>query len=147
MAGMSGEEIVVAKHQPVAEEWKVGRSQGVKLLAGMIYFVLYKQVTGSTPGQDKCAAKFRCGATLFKRINTGKWQEGGKGKSEAKSTKSSRRLAEIAKQEQSGEKDTPTMGKMVSDKQSKGPAHKRKSSKTGEKSAKKTKRDDDYDDE
>ena len=40
-----------------------------------------------------------------------------------------------------------TTGKTVGDKQSKGPAHKRKSSKTGEKSAKKTKCDDNDDDD
>ena len=105
--GMSDEEIVVAPHLPVAEEWKVGRSHGVKMLAGMIYFILYKQVTGSTAGQNKCAVKFGCGTTPFKHIITGKWQEGSKRKGKAKSTRSSRRLAEVAKQEQSGEKGSP----------------------------------------
>ena len=77
------------------------------MLAGIIYFILYKQVTGSTAGQDKCATKFGCGATPFKRIITGKWQEGSKGKSEAKTTRSSNRLADIAKQEQTADKGTP----------------------------------------
>ena len=123
-----GEEILVASHLPNPDEWKVGHKQGVKMLAGMIYFILYRQVTDSTAGQDKCAVKFGCGATPFKHIITGKWQEGSKGKSK-KQTRSSKRLADLAQQEQAGEKGTP--------------AKKTKSEKT----AKKVKRDDDDNDE
>ena len=73
--------------------------------AGWLYFVLYKQVTGSTVGQDKCAEKFGCSATQFKHLITGKWQEGSKRKEETKSTskakkaRKSKRLEELAKQE------------------------------------------------
>ena len=78
------------------------------MMAGWLYFVLYKQITGSTAGQDKCAEKFGCSITQFKRMITGKWQEGGKRKEDAKSTSSeakkrkSKRLEEIAKQEREG---------------------------------------------
>ena len=84
--GLSCEEMVITQHLPNVEGWKVGHQAEVKMLAGWLYFVLYKQVTGSTLGQDKCAEKFGCSATQFKRLITGKWQEGSKRKEETKST-------------------------------------------------------------
>ena len=104
-AGLSGEEMVITQHLPNVEGWKVGHQTGVKMMAGWLYFVLYKQVTGLTAGQDKCAEKFGCSTTQFKRMITGKWQEGGKrkeetkGMSEAKKARKSKRLEELAKQE------------------------------------------------
>ena len=109
-AGLSGEEMVILEHLPDAEGWKVGRQPGERMMAAWLYFVLYKQVTGSTAGQDKCAEKFGCSVTQFKRMVTGKWQEGGKRKEETKSTSSvakkrkSKRLEELAKEERGGKK-------------------------------------------
>ena len=79
-AGVTGEEMVVMEHLPEADPWKLGRKPNVKMMAAWLYFILYKQVTGSTAGQDKCAEKFSCSVTQFKRMVTGKWQEGGKPK-------------------------------------------------------------------
>ena len=79
-------------------------------MAAWLYFVLYKQVTGSTAGQDKCAEKFGCSTTQFKRMVTGKWQEGGKRGDDTKSVsrevkkRRSDRLKELAQQERSGKK-------------------------------------------
>ena len=103
-AGLSGEEMVILEHLPDVEGWKVGRPPGERMMAGWLYFVPYQQVTGSTAGQDKCADKFGCSVTQFKRMITGKWQEGGKRKEEMAKTsgeakkRKSRRLEEIAKQ-------------------------------------------------
>ena len=102
--------MVIIQHLPDAEGWKVGRQPGERMMAAWLYFVLYKQVTGSTAGQDKCAEKFGCSTTQFKRMIMGKWQEGGKRKDETKSISSeakkrkSRRLEELAKQERSSKK-------------------------------------------
>ena len=113
-AGLSGEEMVIIQHLPDAEGWKVGRQPGERMMAGWLYFVLYKQVTGSTAGQDKCAEKFGCSTKQFKRMITGKWQEGGKRKEETKGTSSeakkrkSKRLEELAetgKRQQKGKED------------------------------------------
>ena len=107
-AGLSGEEMVILEHLPDAENWAVGRQAGEQMMATWLYFVLYKQVTGSTAGQDKCAEKFGCSTTQFKRMITGKWQEGGKRKEDAKSTSSeakkrkSKRLEDLAEQERTG---------------------------------------------
>ena len=105
--GMSTEQLVVASHLPNADDLTVGCKPGVKMLTGMIYFILYRQVMGTTGGKEKCAEKFECGTTPFKHIITGKWQEGGgKGKSSIK-TRSSRRLAsQVTRQEQEGEEGT-----------------------------------------
>ena len=108
--GLSGEEMVIIEHLPDAEGWKVGRQPGERMMAGWLYFVLYKQVTGSMAGQDNCAEKFGCSTTQFKRMITGKWQEGGKRKEEAKGTSSevkkrkSKRLEELAEQERGSKK-------------------------------------------
>ena len=113
-AALSGEEMVILEHLPDAERWKVGRSPGERLMASWLYFVLYKQVTGSTAGQDKCAEKFGCSVMQFKRMVTGKWQEGGKRKEETKSTSSvakkrkSKRLEELAKEERGSKKAKKT---------------------------------------
>ena len=109
-AGLSGEEMVILEHLPDAENWAVGRPAGERMMATWLYFVLHKQVTGSTVGQDKCAEKFGCSTTQFKRMVTGKWQESGKRKDDTKSvsreTKKRRsdRLKELAQQERSGKK-------------------------------------------
>ena len=109
-AGLSGEEMVILEHLPDAENWAVGRQAGERMMAAWLYFVLYKQVTGSMADQDKCAEKFGCSTTQFKRMITGKWQEGGKRKEDAKSTSSeakkwkSERLEKLAKQERGGKK-------------------------------------------
>ena len=108
-AGLTGDEMVIAVHLPMAEGWTTGRPADKRMMAAWLYFVLYKQVTGSTAGQDKCAEKFGCSVTQFKRMITGKWQEGGKrkedtksGSSEAKKRKSER-LEKLA-QEKVGDK-------------------------------------------
>ena len=109
-AGLSGKEMVILEHLPDAENWAVGRPAGERMMAAWLYFVLHKQVTGSTVGQDKCAEKFGCSTTQFKRMVTGKWQENGKRKDDTKSvsreTKKRRsdRLKELAQQERSGKK-------------------------------------------
>ena len=86
--GLSGEEMVIMEHLPDAEGWTVGRPSDERMMAAWLYFVLYKQVTGSTAGQDKCAEKFGCSIMQFKRMITGKWQEGGKRKEDSKSISS-----------------------------------------------------------
>ena len=85
-AGVSGEEMVIMEHLPEADPWKLGRKPNEKMMATWLYFILYKQVTGSTAGQDKCADKFSCSVTQFKRMVTGKWQEGGKPKKDTTGT-------------------------------------------------------------
>ena len=85
-AGMSGEEMVIMEHLPEAEPWKVGRKPSERMMATWLYFILHKQVTGSKAGQDKCADKFGCSVTQFKRMITGKWQEGGKPKKDTTGT-------------------------------------------------------------
>ena len=109
-AGLSGEEMVILEHLPDAENWALGQHAGERMMAAWLYFVLYRQVTGSTAGQDKCAEKFGCSITQFKRMITGKWQEGGKRREDTKSTSSeakkqkSERLEKLAKQERGDKK-------------------------------------------
>ena len=118
-AGLSGEEMVILEHLPEAEGWKVGRPAGERMMAAWLYFVLYRQVTGSSAGQDKCADKFGCSVTQFKRMITGKWQEGGKRKEEMKSTSSatrkrrSKRLEDLAKEERGSKRTKKAKAKVV----------------------------------
>ena len=104
-AGVTGEEMVIMEHLPEAEPWKMGRKPNVKMMAAWLYFILYKQVTGSTAGQDKCADKFSCSVTQFKRMVTGKWQEGGKPKKDTTGTvrvtrkRAAERMAKLKEEE------------------------------------------------
>ena len=113
-AGLSSEEMVIAVHLPKAEGWKVGRPTNERMMAAWLYFILYKQVTGTIAGQDKCAEKFGCSITQFKRMVTGKWQEGGRRKGETKSSSSeaqkrkSERLEKLSNQEAAGKKAKKT---------------------------------------
>ena len=118
-AGVSGEEMVILEHLPEAETWKVGRAHSERMMAAWLYFVLHKQVTGSTAGQDRCADKFGCSVTQFKRMVTGKWQEGGKRKEEPKSTskatrkRKSERIEKLAKEERGDKKKPKRKAKVI----------------------------------
>ena len=80
-------------------------------MAAFIYFVLHEQITGLRPSQTGCAAKFRCGATPFKRLITGKRQPGGPGRS-GNAGKSSKSMEEVAEMEgTTPAKQRKTMGK------------------------------------
>ena len=118
-AGVSGEEMVILEHLPEAENWKVGRKPSERMMAAWLYFILHKQVTGSTAGQDKCADKFGCSVTQFKRMVTGKWQEGGKRKEDTVSTsrvtkkRKSERLEKLAKEERGDTKKQKKKAKVI----------------------------------
>ena len=89
------------------------------MMAAWLYFVLHKQVTGSTAGQDRCADKFSCSVTQFKRMITGKWQEGGKRKEEPKSTskvtrkRKSERIEKLKKEERGDAKKPKRKAKVI----------------------------------
>ena len=67
-------------------------------MAAFMYFVLHEQITGLRPSQTGCAVEFRCGATPFQRLITGKRQPGGPGRP-GDAGKSSRSLEEGAEME------------------------------------------------
>ena len=118
-AGVTGEEMVIMEHLPEAEHWKVGRKPSERMMAAWLYFILHKQVTGSTVGQDRCADKFGCSVTQFKRMVTGKWQEGGKPKKGTASTskvtkkRKSERLEKLAMEEREDTKRQKKKPKVI----------------------------------
>ena len=118
-AGVTGEEMVIMEHLPEAARWKLGRKPNVKMMAAWLYFLLYKQVTGSTAGQDKCAGEFGCSVTQFKRMVTGKWQEGGKPKRDTTGTvrvtrkRTAERLAKLKEEEGKSAKKKKKTPKVV----------------------------------
>ena len=67
-------------------------------MAAFIYFVLHEQITSLRPPQTGCAAEFRCRATPFKRLITGKRQPGRPGRW-GDAGKSSRLLEDVAEME------------------------------------------------
>ena len=118
-AGVTGDEMVIMTHLPEAEHWKVGRKPSERMMAAWLYFILHKQVTGSTAGQDRCADKFGCSVTQFKRMVTGKWQEGGKPKKGRASTskvtkkRKSERLEQLAREERGNAKKQKKKPKVI----------------------------------
>ena len=70
-----------------------------------MHFILYKQLTGKTIGQEKCAKEFQVRATLFKCVLLGKWQKGsGICKGEGKLTRKSKRLLVQVKEKEKAKK-------------------------------------------
>ena len=69
------------------------------MMAAYIYFVLHEQITSLRPSQTDCATEFRCGATPFKRLITGKRQPSGPGRLREARGASSRKLEEVAEME------------------------------------------------
>ena len=67
-------------------------------MAAFMYFVLHEQITSLRPSQTGCAAEFRCGATPFKRLITGKRQPDTPGRS-GDAGKSSRSLEDVTEME------------------------------------------------
>ena len=115
-AGLSGQEMVINAHLPESEGWKTGRATNERLMAAWLYFILYRQVTGTSAGQDRCADRFSCSHTQFKRLLTGKWQEGGRRKGDTTTTgvaqkRKSERLQTLKKQETEGVTVTSTKAK------------------------------------
>ena len=70
-----------------------------RMMAAYMYFVLHEQITALRPSQTGSAADFRCGATPFKRLITGKKQPGRPGRLSEVRGGSSRKLEEVAKME------------------------------------------------
>ena len=73
-------------------------TEQMRTMAAFMYFVLHEQITSLRPSQTGCAAEFRCRATLFKRLITGKRQPGGPGRL-GDTGKSSRSLEDVAEME------------------------------------------------
>ena len=110
---------MIMEHLPEADPWKLGRKPNEKMMAAWLYFILYKQVTGSTAGQDKFAATFGCSVTQFKRMVTGKWQEGGKPKKDTTGTgrvtrkRTRERLEKLEKEERGDAKKKKKTPKVI----------------------------------
>ena len=74
-------------------------SEQTRTMATYMYFVLYEQITSLRPSQSGCAADFRCGATPFKRLITGKKKPGEPGRPREAREGSSRRMEDVAEME------------------------------------------------
>ena len=90
-------------------------TEQTRMMAAFMYFVLHEQITGLRPSQTGCAAEFRCGATPFKRLITGKRQPGRPGRS-GDTGKSSRSLEDVAEMEGA----TPTKQRKITTKPARG---------------------------
>ena len=98
LEGKTYRELTLLCHLPNFRCIYPNAMEQTRTMAAFIYFILYKQITGLRPSQTGCAAKFRCGATPFKRLITGKRQPGGPGRS-GDAGRSSRKLEEVAEME------------------------------------------------
>ena len=74
-------------------------TEQTRMMAVYMYFVLHEQITGLRPLQTGCSAEFRCGATLFKRLITGKKQPNGPGRLSKARGGSSRKIEEVVEME------------------------------------------------
>ena len=97
MEGKTYRELTLMCHLPNFKRIYPNTTEQTRTMAEYIYFVLYKQITGTRASQTGCATDFRCPTTPFKRLVTGKKQPGGPGRSSKARGGSSRSLEEVAK--------------------------------------------------
>ena len=95
LEGKTYRELTLLCHLPNFRRIYPNATEQTRTMAAFIYYILYEQITGLRPSQTGCAAKFRCGATPFKRLITGKRQPDGPSRS-GDTGKSSRKLEEVA---------------------------------------------------
>ena len=98
LEGKTYRELSLLCHLPNFRRIFPNATEQMKTMAAFMYFVLHEQITGLRPSQTGFAAEFRCGATPFKRLITGKRQPGRPGRS-GDAGKSSRSLEDVAEME------------------------------------------------
>ena len=98
LEGKTYRELTLLCHLPNFRRIYPNMTEQMRMMAAFMYFVLHKQITGLRPSQTGCAAEFRCRATPFKRLITGKRQPGGPGRL-GDAGKSSRSLEDVAEME------------------------------------------------
>ena len=92
LEGKTYRELTLLCHLPNFRRIFHNATEQTRTMAAYMYFVLHEQITSLRPSQTGCAAEFRCGATPFKRLLTGKKQPGGPGRSSEVRGGSSRKL-------------------------------------------------------
>ena len=98
LEGKMYRELTLLCHLPNFRRIYPKATEQTRTMAAFMYFVLHEQITGLRPSQTGCAIEFRCGATLFKRLITGKRQPGRPGRS-GDAGKSSRSLEDVVEME------------------------------------------------
>ena len=91
-------EVTLLTHLPHFRRIYPNATEQTRTMAAFMYYFLYEQITGLQNSQTGCAAVFRCGTTVFKRLITGKRQPGRAGRW-SKAGKSGRKLEEVAAKE------------------------------------------------
>ena len=98
LEGRTYRELTLLCHLPNFRRIFPNVTEQTRTMAAFMYFVLHEQITGLRPSQTGCAAEFRCRATPFKRLITGKRQPGRPGRP-GDAGKSGRSLEEVAEME------------------------------------------------
>ena len=99
LEGKMYRELTLLCHLPNVRRIFHNASEQTRTIATYMYFVLYEQITSLRPSQTGCAADFRCGATPFKRLITGKKKPSEPGRSREVREGSSRRMEDVAEME------------------------------------------------
>ena len=99
MEGKAYRELTLLCHLPNFKRIYPNATEQTRMMAPYIYFVLFKQITGTRASQKGCTTDFRCPTMPFKRLVTGKKQPGGPGRSSEVRGGSSRSLEEVANME------------------------------------------------
>ena len=97
--GKTYRELTLMCHLPNFKRINPNAKEQTRTMAAYIYFILYKQITGTRASQTGCATDFRCQMMPFKRLITGKKQPGRPGRSSEAREGSSRSLEEVAEME------------------------------------------------
>ena len=99
MEGKTYRQLTLMCHLPNFKRINPNANEQTRTMAAYMYCILYGQITGIRASQTGCATDFKCQATPFKRLITGKRQPGGPGRSSEARGGSSRSLEEVAEME------------------------------------------------
>ena len=97
--GKTYRELTLMCHLPNFKRINPNAKEQTRMMAAYIYFILYKQITGTRASQTGCTTDFRCQTMPFKQLVTGKKQPGGPGRSSEERGGSCRSLEEVAEME------------------------------------------------
>ena len=96
MEGKTYRQLTLMCHLQNFKRINPNANEQTRMMAAYMYCVLYGQITSIRASQTGCAMDFKCQATLFKRLITGKRQPSRPGRSSKARGGSSRSLEEVA---------------------------------------------------
>ena len=106
--GKTFQQLAASRHTPNPEKLPTSCLGSTRTLAALVYFILFRQVSGEPATVAECTRDFKCDATMLEQLTTGKTDgdKQSKGpKSKRKSSRLSKKAAKKAKRDDDNEEE------------------------------------------